>query len=160
MLEIKNVVSREINGIPKMEYWIQMQLQMEVCDLNECDFLETKFTEYSDKESYIQDNETKYKGIILQFLKNEEPYYEYAPFMLTDISSEQYINYYNEIMNKNKDLIFIKTIYWKIEKISCVLVLRNKLWFSAILPYIETFWNNLVSERDSGEYKRIKLKIN
>jgi putative phage-type endonuclease len=46
MLEIKNVVSRVINGIPKKEYWIQMQLQMEVCDLDYCDFLETKFVEY------------------------------------------------------------------------------------------------------------------
>ena len=44
MLEIKNIVNREINGIPKKEYWIQMQLQMEVCELDECDFLETKFT--------------------------------------------------------------------------------------------------------------------
>ena len=43
MLEIKNVVSREINGIPKEDYWIQMQLQMETCDLDECDFLETGF---------------------------------------------------------------------------------------------------------------------
>ena len=25
MLEIKNIVNREINGIPKSEYWIQMQ---------------------------------------------------------------------------------------------------------------------------------------
>jgi len=39
MLEIKNPVSREITGIPKKEYWTQMQLQMEVCDLDECDFL-------------------------------------------------------------------------------------------------------------------------
>ena len=46
MLEIKNIVNRDINGIPKFEYWIQMQIQMEVCDLNECDFLETRFTEY------------------------------------------------------------------------------------------------------------------
>ena len=43
MLEIKNIVNREIDGIPKKEYWIQMQLQMEVCDLDDCDFLETKF---------------------------------------------------------------------------------------------------------------------
>ena len=46
MLEIKNVVSREINGIPKLDYYIQTQLQMEVCGLNECDFVETKFTEF------------------------------------------------------------------------------------------------------------------
>ena len=41
MLEIKNIVNREITGIPKKEYWIQMQIQMEVWDLDECDFLET-----------------------------------------------------------------------------------------------------------------------
>ena len=64
MIEIKNVVSREITGIPKMEYWIQMQLQMEVCDLNECDFLETKFIQYSNEEEYREDNEIEYKGII------------------------------------------------------------------------------------------------
>ena len=34
MLEIKNIVNREIDGIPKKEYWIQMQLQMETCDLD------------------------------------------------------------------------------------------------------------------------------
>ena len=48
-LEIKNIVNREINGIPKFEYWIQMQVQMETCDLNECDFLETKFVEYENE---------------------------------------------------------------------------------------------------------------
>ena len=55
MLEIKNIVNREIDGIPKKEYWIQMQLQMEVCDLDECDFLETKFTEYEDIQAYTKD---------------------------------------------------------------------------------------------------------
>ena len=41
LLEIKNIVNREINGRPKKEYWIQMQMQMECCDLDECDFIET-----------------------------------------------------------------------------------------------------------------------
>lgn len=58
MLEIKNVVSRDINGIPKKEYWVQMQLQMEVCDLDECDFLETKFTEYTDYTAYKKDRKS------------------------------------------------------------------------------------------------------
>jgi putative phage-type endonuclease len=46
MLEIKNIVNRPITGIPKKEYAVQMQMQMEVCDLPDCDFLETKFTEF------------------------------------------------------------------------------------------------------------------
>ena len=159
MLEIKNVVSREITGIPKMEYWIQMQLQMEVCDLNECDFLETKFIQYESEEEYREDNETEYKGVILQYLKDESPYYVYAPFMLMDLDSEEYKRWEDEEIEKNKDLELITKIYWKLVKISCVLVLRNKLWFKKVQPMIEIFWNNLVKERESGEYKeRIKKK--
>ena len=55
MLEIKNVFSRELTGIPKLDYWIQTQLQMEVCDLNECDFLETNFMEYENREQFMMD---------------------------------------------------------------------------------------------------------
>lgn len=55
LLEIKNVVSRKIDGIPTKEYWIQMQAQMEVCDIEECDFLETKFIEYECYNDYIND---------------------------------------------------------------------------------------------------------
>ena len=159
MLEIKNVVSREINGIPKMEYWIQMQLQMEVCDLNECDFLETKFVEYLDVNDYNQDNDVKYKGTFLQFCKDNTPFYVYPPFTLNDVDSKEYIDWFNYQIILNFDKEFITTIYWKLEVISCVLVLRNKHWFANVLPLIETFWYNLVNERDSGEYKeRIKKK--
>jgi putative phage-type endonuclease len=56
MLEIKNPVNRELTGVPKPEYWVQMQGQMEVCDLDECDFLETVFKEYDIEEAF-------YKGI-------------------------------------------------------------------------------------------------
>tara|TARA_B100000989_G_scaffold154397_1_gene115162 strand:+ start:221 stop:1549 length:1329 start_codon:yes stop_codon:yes gene_type:complete len=159
MLEIKNVVSREITGIPKMEYWIQMQLQMEVCNLNECDFLETKFIEYGDLEEYRLDTDFKYKGTFLQFYSDKTPYYVYPPFDLNDVDSNEYAGWYNEQMQINSDKDFITTIYWKLEVISCVLVLRNKYWFSNVLPLIETFWNNLTRERESGEYKeRIKKK--
>ena len=46
LVEVKNPVSRKLTGTPKKEYWIQMQLQMEVWDLNECDFLETVYKDY------------------------------------------------------------------------------------------------------------------
>ena len=46
LVEIKNVVNREIEGVPSNEYWIQMQVQMEVCDLPACDFVETKIVEF------------------------------------------------------------------------------------------------------------------
>jgi len=65
MLEIKNPVNRELTGIPKPEYWVQMQGQMEVCDLDECDFLETVFKEYDSEEAFykVSGTETDCKGI-------------------------------------------------------------------------------------------------
>jgi putative phage-type endonuclease len=89
MLEIKNPVSRTITGTPKKEYWVQMQLQMEVCDLDECDFLETKFVEYENRKSYQNDTSFdkeqpgKCKGIIIQFYTREGiPFYAYKPLHL------------------------------------------------------------------------------
>ena len=154
MLEIKNVVSREITGIPKMEYWVQMQLQMEVCDLNECDFLETKFIEYLNEEEYEEDiSSTNYRGFIMQFCENEQVHYEYPPFLLNNIHSKEYSDWTNMQLKKNNNKEYIRNIYWKLDIISCVLVLRNKLWFKNIQPYIEIFWNNLIEERESGLYK-------
>lgn len=158
MLEIKNVVSREINGIPKMEYWIQMQIQMEVCDLNECDFLETKFLEYFDVEDYKEDyaaniSSNKYCGFIMQFsINNEDVHYEYPPFNLHDVDSDEYNIWIDLMLEKNKNNSYVRNIYWKLETISCILVLRNKLWFKHIQPYIETFWNALISEKNDGTY--------
>ena len=78
MLEIKNIVNRKIDGNPKPEYWIQMQLQMEVCDLDECDFLETQFIEYENESEFKKDGtfhktaNGKQKGMLLYFVKNGE----------------------------------------------------------------------------------------
>ena len=85
MIEIKNVVSREITGNPKKDYYIQMQLQMEVCDLDECDFVETKFIEYDSEQEFKTDESGKKKGIILVFINEHQEFvYEYMPFHVTD----------------------------------------------------------------------------
>jgi len=174
MLEIKNVVSRDINGIPKKEYWIQMQLQMEVCDLDECDFLETKFTEYPDEQSFMNDTrnhdlkqelcislDNKTKGIILYFhTKEGKPFYKYKPL---DITSEQDIKLWEETELEKYEsapynYTFFKFIYWKLEKLSCVLVLRNKEWFKNNVDQLEKVWKIIEEERVSGYEHRAPAK--
>jgi putative phage-type endonuclease len=164
MLEIKNVFSREIDGIPKPEYWIQMQLQMEVCNLNECDFLETKFTEYLTQEDYLDDVSNYYRGFIMQFCNNNgDVYYEYPPFAMSKIDTNEYNNWTQTQLEQNSTKTYVRNIYWKLEKISCVLVLRNKLWFKNVQPAIEIFWSNLIEEKEAGTYvdrisKKRKMK--
>jgi len=164
MLEIKNVFSREIDGIPKPEYWIQMQLQMEVCNLNECDFLETKFTEYLTQEDYLDDVSDYYRGFIMQFCDNNgQVHYEYPPFAMSKIDTNEYNTWTQTQLEKNSTKTYVRNIYWKLEKISCVLVLRNKLWFKNVQPAIEIFWTNLIEEKEAGTYvdrisKKRKMK--
>jgi hypothetical protein len=43
LLEIKCPISREIDGVPSEAYWVQQQIQMEVCDIDCCDFFECTF---------------------------------------------------------------------------------------------------------------------
>ena len=180
MLEIKNVVNREITGIPKKEYWIQMQLQMEVCDLNDCDFLETKFTEYSDYQNYYNEssivinngtqydthNITKdgnYKGIIIYFhTKEGRPHYEYMPLKISSIDDIN--DWENTIILKYEsepyNYIFIKNIYWKLEKMSCIYVERNKKWFEDNIKQLEKVWNIIEQERITGFEHRAPSKKN
>jgi putative phage-type endonuclease len=179
MLEIKNPVSRVITGIPKKEYWVQMQLQMEVCDLDECDFLETKFTEYSDRHSYADDfnyddkkydkytsdttisSDGKQKGIIIYFhTKEGKPFYFYKPINLT---------MYQEILDWEENAIslyqsekynytFLKFIYWKLDTLSCILVLRKSDWFKNNIEQLEKVWKIIEEERVTGYEHRAPNK--
>jgi putative phage-type endonuclease len=167
MLEIKNIVNREITGIPKKEYWIQTQLQMEVCDLDECDFLETKFTEYENFKEFCDDgNEEKtvkgeFKGIIMYFnTKEGRPFYLYKPLELlsyTEIDDweEKMIEKYE---SEEHNMLWIKNHYWKLEKLSCVLILRNKKWFQDNIIQLEKVWNIILKERETGYEHRAPVK--
>ena len=164
MLEIKNPKSRYIDGIPKDEYWVQMQLQMEVCDLNYCDFLETKFIEYDNAMEYYDDgtfnkaSDGSYKGIILHFTKNGKSHYFYPRF---DISQSEYDKWEDEII-MSKELEgyeWVAYVYWKLEKVSCVLVLRNKRWFEKAILEIEKIWDIVERERiDKSWHTRVAKK--
>jgi putative phage-type endonuclease len=166
MLEIKNIVNREITGIPKKEYWVQTQLQMEVCDLDECDFLETKFVEYPDSASFFNDGQEKtekneYKGIIMYFnTKDAKPFYLYKPLSLTN--NEDILKWEEDMLDKYQssehNMMWIKNHYWKLEKLSCVLILRNKKWFQDNIGQIENVWNIILKERDTGYQHRAPNK--
>jgi putative phage-type endonuclease len=173
MLEIKNIVNREITGIPKKEYWVQMQMQMEVCDLDECDFLETKFVEYEKPELFFNDlqkDEEKYddknllhtKGLILYFHNSKEakPFYVYKPLNIVNYDNilkweEENIEVYQ---SPEKNLLYIQTIYWKLEKMSCVFVERNKGWFESNIKALENVWKIIETERITGYHHRAPNK--
>lgn len=163
MLEVKNIVNRDITGIPKYEYWIQMQIQMEVCELSECDFLETRFNEYEDYVAFAEDGTFTHtakgnpKGIMMLFIDSEgSPIYKYLKI---GSDEEKYIKWNNESMiEMNGKATWLKTIYWKMDEVSVVLVKRNKKWFQAAEPILTKLWTTIEHEREYGYEHRAPRK--
>jgi len=76
LTDLKNLSNK--NVICPAYYWIQVQLQLECCDLEECDFWQCKIGEYNNREDFIFDTHGKEpfrsyktkqeKGCLLQLL--------------------------------------------------------------------------------------------
>ena len=180
MLEVKNIVNRDITGIPIDAYWIQMQIQMETCDLDLCDFAETRFKEYEEAEFY-QDTvhqpignglHHRLKGIILYFVKKSGrifnndgtynsynvPHYVYMPLSV-DLSRESVEKWTADKKEELKSEYTLYTVqYWYLDQFSCILVKRNRDWFRLAVGKIEEAWRTVERERISGWEHRLPKK--
>jgi putative phage-type endonuclease len=171
MIEVKNIVNREINGIPLEPYWIQMQLQMEVCNLDTCDFIETRFEEFeSDIEFYVYENlqtHSYYKGVILYFIPKSTLFSEVGQTQIQTPTPSEVAKYVYMPLDISLDkssidswilsqklahssLVLYHTIYWKLSEFSCVFVPRNREWFESVLPKIQRCWETIERERVEG----------
>ena len=89
------------------------------------------------------------------FSYDGRPHYEYAPLYITN---EEYLVWEKDILEKNIMGDWIQNIFWKLEKYSNILVLRNKLWFNAAIPKIGELWNTILKERVEGYDHRAPKK--
>jgi hypothetical protein len=157
LVEFKNIVNRMITGIPLILYWIQMQIQMEVCDLDRCDFFETRFLEFPDADAFWNavdsDTTPQYLGIMLLFLDASYQNYRYE-IMPIDMSLEfdTVLMWVESAQHRFRSQGFrlYQTIYWYLDEYSCVLVDRNRMWFAAAKPVIEETWATIERERIHG----------
>ena len=161
MVEIKNIVNREIDGVPLDAYWVQMQIQMEVCDLDECDFVETRIKEYPTKTDFLL-SDNPWRGVILSFVpritiestmnmqnrSNIKSFHEYYLLENDPHTIETWIQSKRE--EHVKDFVLSNTTYWGLDQYSCVLVKRNRVWFNEAIPYIERLWHIIEKERITG----------
>ncbi len=131
MLEIKCPTKRQITGIVPLYYWVQIQTQLQVCNLDKCDFIECNFEEVS-KEIAKEFN--GYKGIIYSGQD-----YIYPNNISIDLKyQKKYIkNKIGKTYNK-KNLS-----YWILKKHSLVSVYRDDEWFNKHIKTIENTWNKV-----------------
>ena len=162
LLEIKNPVSRKLTGIPKLDYWIQMQQQMYVTKLHYCDFLETIIKEYVNEDefkkdgTFIKTKNNNIKGIIVCFNDGNGPVYKYPPLQITE---NKFNKWYDDIIEKNKNLTWTNNTYWYMQEYSCITVPFNKKWFELAILKFKEIWDIILKERKTGyDHRKPKTK--
>ena len=167
MLEIKCPPKRKFTKEVPDHYWMQMQGQLECCDLEECDFLQVKLEEYGSEEEYSVDsngNQGKTsndypKGLVLSFItqKHDETiyHYEYSEFYKSVDEIKEWA--FQTISAKN-NYDTLKYHWWRIERYECTLVLRDRQWWNGVMPEILNFWEDVEHYRKVGNQELIDKK--
>ena len=162
MLEIKCPYSREIKGFPPDYYWTQMQLQLEVADLEVCDFLEVSIAEYPTQIDFLEDSvagETYSRshklerGIVIELItESGKSEYLYPRF---DVEVHEQIMeaeaMISEVIKSGRDdITSINQSYFYFKKYSCIRIYRDRKWFESILPTVYEFWSEVLRWRKDG----------
>lgn len=147
MLEIKCPSKRPVTNIPPLWYWIQMQAQMECCNLTMCDFFDCQFVKYLFEDEWRHDatqwlttnadsKQHKY-GILLEDPSaSQDKRYIYAP--VTTVTPDQFDKWVSEEQSQKKGL---KPIYYALEEYYLTPVRKQPNWLEVVLPKIEEAWN-------------------
>lgn len=175
MLEIKCPLMRKIkyegdikDKICPIYYWCQVQLQLECCDLDECDFVQCNIEEYKSREDWLNDTDDEFdfkskkygleRGVIIELLSaklSEDDFtdgevklstvYNQASFIYPpkiDMSIDELDNWIlNEINNLKPTVKLHRIIYWRLIENNCTLILRDNQWFKDNLETLRTIWS-------------------
>jgi len=163
MLEIKCPPKRKITGAIPEQYWMQMQGQLEVCNLDECDYLECKFSEYKTEVEFMNDknpsdellsNDLKEKGIIIEINNDDETRYEYSNL---NMKVEEILTWKSDTLSKLDITHEYKVYYWKLTEYFCKRVQRDIYFFEENIKNLEFLWNKIkyyVNDNNKNEYMK------
>lgn len=161
MLEIKCPPRRAITGIVPDYYNCQIQLQLEVCNLEVCDFLECLFTKYSSRKEFLDDNDfyVEINGLLLGSSETEFKRVHSDEFIdkktgYTIFKGSRQKSQYEIGLDINQGVDpedIHNIVYWKLERISCVRVSRDREWFEKALPEFQKAWGEIEKFRKNPE---------
>jgi putative phage-type endonuclease len=152
MVEIKCPYSREIvdNSIP-YKYYMQIQGQLAVCQLEECDYIECNFKTYDSHTDYIDDITNNYNntmtkhGIIAEYKnkQTEEYFYQYSePYLTASAACEDITKQMSAISGDN-NLLFLKLTPWRLQNINVQRVTFSPTLWTETVPKINAFWEKV-----------------
>jgi len=131
-----------------------MQTQLEITNMVYCDFVETRFKEFSSREEYLESS-IEHKGLTLYFISRDD---KASIFIHMPLDMESESSWLESIQSEYKEYILYETTYWYLDEFSCTIVERNAIWFEACIPIIEEAWQIVEKERKEGFEHRAPQK--
>jgi len=174
LVEIKSPITRELNGIIPPDYYCQMQLQAEVCDVNAVDYIEMRFTSIMLKDAKYSaaigaknpwmgkiivvaapptmvsvERET---GSVMELKYNLETYeYRYSPlFPSTESGFAECCAWTPDNIS---GLVVLEETIWYVYDYFTKTVPRNRRWWAEVgQPAYERFWVEVEAARLDGRF--------
>jgi hypothetical protein len=155
LVEIKAPVSRALNGSIPIDYWCQMQLQAEVCDVEAVEYVEARIGSSPTGPTAAQWSAAKLGVLGVLFVVSptvdstpQEYTYIYSP-VFTDVAT---CVAYRPAMEEG--VTIVETCVWWVEDWFTKTVLRNRRWWSTVgQPAYEAFWRDVDAARASSHYE-------
>ena len=165
MVEIKCPPKRKFTKTCPPHYLMQVQGQLEVCDLDHCDFFQVKIEEYENYEDYEKDifvdddvvlpgrtNLNYPKGVTVSYRKKNEIKLTYL-YPVLNMSDDEYKSWIRE---KKVEIIeggheFVESKWWKISRYECTFIQRDYQWWNENVEHILKFYTDLKMYKSTPE---------
>lgn len=150
MTEIKCPFRRKITGEVPEYYELQMQGQMAVCGLEECDYIECDMQEFDNEQEYLEtigETTNRDHGVICEFTKDGETFYEYSDPLLSCYQANSWAREYSSrLMRTDHTVQLVRIHCWRLREISVTRVFFDKERWADMVPQIQRFWDNVLKE--------------
>jgi putative phage-type endonuclease len=161
MLEIKCPWKRVIvKGEVPDHYYLQIQGQLAVCGLDECDYLEVVMEDLENVSVYFQtipETERHAHGILLELQGGnegaaDEDRYLYSPAKLTPKEAYEWVRAtIRDLSIRDPNVNVSKMRFWKMKDMNLVSVPFDPDLWASLVPEIQRFWDDVVCKTKALE---------
>lgn len=153
LVEIKCPITRELTGVIPMDYYCQMQLQAEVCDVDAVEYVEVRFASLTNQTQLSEAQKNLIgKVVVASTSSDADPStytYEYSP--LYPATAQGYADAQSWIPNNS--LIVVEESLWYVKDLFTKTVLRNSDWWTDVgYPAYVEFWKTVDEARSDGRF--------
>jgi hypothetical protein len=165
LVELKCPITRQLNGSIPMDYWFQMQLQAEVCNVDAVEYFEASFgTALGPLTSDLQRSLAAPPCAAAPFIgalavvspAPDAPWtaytYEYSPLAPATSAGVETVAAWRPTL-PSAEAVVLETAFWWVKDAFHKTVLRNPRWWDAVgRPAYEAFWDEVDAARVDGRY--------